>query len=35
MDDNTLLIMAIIVFALKIAGLYLTIKEFSKKDKED
>jgi len=27
--------MAIIIFGLKIIGLYLTIREFSKKDKED
>ena len=35
MDNNTLLIMAIIIFGLKVIGLYLTIREFSKKDKED
>ena len=35
MDDNTLLIMAIIIFGLKVIGIYLTIKEFIKKDKED
>ena len=34
MDDNTLLIMAIIIFSLKAIGIYLTIKEFTKKDKD-